>query len=56
MTILKPCVDPAADRTDKETFEPCVDPAANREREFELVFKVCELAAVPSRFFFASVS
>ena len=37
--------------TDKELFEPYIDQVANQEREFDLVFKDCELGAVPSRFF-----
>ena len=49
-------MDPAADPTDKEFFEPYIDRVANQEREFDLVFKDCELGAVPSRFFFATVS
>ena len=49
-------MDPAADPTDKECFEPSIDRVANQGREFDPVFKDCELGAVPSRFFFASVS
>ena len=49
-------VDLAADPTDKEFFEPYIDRVASQEREFDLVFKDRELGAVPSRFFFASVS
>ena len=41
-------MDQAADPTDKELFVPCIDWVAYQEREFELVFKDCELNAVPS--------
>ena len=41
-------MDRAADPTDKELFVPCIDRVAYQEREFELVFKDCELNAVPS--------
>ena len=41
-------MDPAADPTDKELFEPYIDRVAYQKKEFELVFKDCELNAVPS--------